>query len=199
MSYDKAEVKKGAIEEIGNLLDDALEVAKHEVHAAAGSKKAFDAALVSIINLSAHVDADVDEGKFDLEVCTVVKRYLTRAQQMIKNLLLQAGKDQLKFDGQVTAYEKAVIITKKQYDIEDRKAKMLECVEGAPGEKIVEFPERRGVGVPPKQTLKEQRLAEDAKVEKKKPPAKKKTRTTAKPKAAKKRRSKKETAGADNP
>ena len=157
MSIEKAQIKMGTIREVGILLDDALEGAQKEVHKADGAKDALRVALKALETLGTHVDKDVDEGQYDLEVASKIKRYVIRAQQMVTNLLAKAENEYFIICGQVKAYERSVEVTKKLHDMERGKAEsLLKRSEEA------DVDSRRPTGAHPGKSLKEQRLEEEA-------------------------------------
>lgn len=152
---DKAEVKKGTAHEIGCRLEDALEAAKDEMHRMEGANAGAVQVGQLIDALSAHVDQDLDEGKYDLTVATVVKQYVSRASAVAASIAKRSADQRLVAQGKIFGLQASVQVTKKLHDDEERKQKAVqEAPEGSNGRS-------RPVGVRPV-SIKAQRLAEEA-------------------------------------
>lgn len=167
MSLDKFDVKMGTASEIGNRMDDMREATIQELHRLEGTVTAFQAAAVSLETLGSHVNKDIEEGKFDLEVAKHIQRYTTRAHQLVLNLSKQAENNRMTQQGKVYGLEAAIKVTKKYHD--DEASKIMTLRLALQAQKLVE---RDGslesvgtgaspVGVHPNMTLKEQRLLEE--------------------------------------
>jgi len=169
MNIEKAEVKVAVAHEIGCRLDDTREAARSEVAQWEGANASLVQAGRAIEELARHVDKDVDEGLYDLEVAKHVKKYLTRAAAVAQNLGTQAGAQRLMAQGKVQALESAVKVVQKFHEEETRKVagfkRALETglVRLEPdGTPQATSPGTTLPGVRPGMSIKEQRLAEEA-------------------------------------
>jgi hypothetical protein len=160
MNFDKAEVKIGTFDEVGNKLDDVLEAMQAEASRMEGAAVAFGKGAEAVAALLQHVDKDTDEGTLDLEVAKHVKRYLDRARVALVNLGMNASNQSFVAKGRVIGLQTSVGVVKKfKTEAENNRAVMLSVLasqkEGAPG---VEVRDGRPVSLP----LKAVRLAEEA-------------------------------------
>lgn len=89
MSVLKSEVKLLAIGDVGSRIEDRLETAKNDVHAAKGAAVMAGKIAEDIQALTKFVDEDLDKGVFDLEVAKKLKQYVGRAAQIAENHRLQ--------------------------------------------------------------------------------------------------------------
>lgn len=159
MSVEKAEVRAGAMHEVGVRMDDLLEAVKADVHRFDGAASGLLQCVKAIEGLLAHVDKDVDEGKYDLEVAKVAKQYIARAVQVAQNLGQQSSNQKILSIGKVQMGEAAVATVKKMHQVETGRAETLARVEQTP-EDDVDL-RSRTAGARPPMTIKEQRLAEE--------------------------------------
>lgn len=168
MNLDKSDLKIQTANELGCRLDDLLEGSQKELYRLEGSVTSFKKSMTSIEDLEKVVDKEMDEGKFDLEVATHIKRFTDRARQMLLNMALNAENLRLMQLGKIQAYEHSVSSTKKFVtDEASRAAQLREAVEaarkaqanstnGAPVSAEIDDPRR------PPPSIKVQRLAEEA-------------------------------------
>lgn len=159
MSIEKAEVKIGTANEIGNRLDDVLEGTTKDLYRLEGASVAYRQAVQAVEVVSSFLDRDVNEGKVGLEEATLIKTYLEKARQNVQGQATQAEHNRVVQLGKVQAMQATVQIVKKFRDDEESKAKRLreaaEQLEAETGQPI-----SRPVGMRPGSTLKERRLAE---------------------------------------
>jgi hypothetical protein len=184
MTAGKTEIKIGTYHEVGAELDDALEGAHAEVHAARGAKGALAAARKQIANLGAAAKAEVEEGELALEEANAVSKYLTRVDAIMESALVTARNQELVSSGKASALEKSVQRIKKKVDTEA--ARIQAAIDSAGSDEDIDM---RPTGA--RQTIKERRQAEaraEAKAKRGKKAAKKKTaKKAAKKKPAKKK------------
>ena len=159
MSVEKSELRAAGMHEIGMRMDDLLAAAEQEVLRCEGASVALLQANKAIGDLNAHVDLDVTEGKYDLEAAKLVKLYLSRAAQAVQNLGMLANNQRIASAGQVQAFKISVQVTKKMHDSEISKLESVAAAESEPARDI----RSRQAGMRPAPTIKEQRLAEEAK------------------------------------
>jgi hypothetical protein len=179
--------------EVGAKLDDMLEAAKHELYRAEGAMGSTEKAMQRVAQLSTTVDKDLDDGAFELETATAIKRYLAKAHAAMVDLSKESQNRRMMAQGMVLGMEKSVQAAKGLHDRELSKAG---------GDEDPGSGEPRRTGGHPKMSIKERRRAEDAEAAKKSngagtakaSPAKKK-RAPTKRKAPKKKTSKKTSRG----
>jgi hypothetical protein len=159
MSAEKSELRAAGMHEVGVRLDDLLEAARKEVLRCEGAALGLFQCAKAVNDLNAHVDLDVSEGKYDLETAGHVKRYLSRASQVVQNLGVASNNSKMASAGQVQMAETMVTVTKKMFDAEVTKREQIVEAERSPE---AEDPRRRPTGVRPTPSIKEQRLAEEA-------------------------------------
>lgn len=159
MSIEKAEVKVGTANEIGNRLDDVLEGTTKDLYRLEGAAVAYRQAVQAVEVVSTVIDKDMDEGKVGLEEASLIKKYLERARQNVQGQSAQAEHNRVVQLGKVQAMQATVQIVKKFRDDEEAKANRLreaaEQLETDPDQSVV-----RPVGLRPGATVKERRLAE---------------------------------------
>jgi len=164
MRIEKAETKIAVASELGAKIEDILEAAKKEVSRWEGSVSAFSQASKACEALGEHVDRDVTDGVYDLEVAKVVKRYVDRAAQLTKNLMAQAENNRISTVGKVAALDTTVQVVAKYRDEEVGRVSAFRAAL-ASGQIKVEDGGGMSVadgGVRPARSIKEQRLAEAA-------------------------------------
>lgn len=125
MNLEKADIKIAVSCDLGARVEDSMESAKAEVLRQEGSTSALLQAAKACEVLGTHVDKDVDEGKFDLECATHVKRYLERATNALRNLSAHAEQGRVLALGKVNALETTVKIIAKYRDEESAKASAM--------------------------------------------------------------------------
>jgi len=169
MNLDKSELKIGVAHELGCRLDDTLESVQKDVLRFEGATQAFLQAAQAVEALLTHVDKDIAEGKFGLEVAGDIKKYLVRASQVSANLAKQAENNRLIHSGRVQAMEMSVKIVKKFQEDEATKVANFKkalsegaIVEEASGLGPALGGPRPVPGIRPGMSIKERRLAEEA-------------------------------------
>lgn len=156
MNIDKAQIKAGAVHEVGVRLDDALESARAEVHRADGASAVLDRAAEACLQVMKFVDRDLDEGRIaDLETAALVKKWVEKCVSTVRDHRAQAMVAKAQAQGKVAAMETAVAIAKKFVDDERRKIENFQAAV-ASGALTAE-----DVGRPPP-SIKAQRLAEES-------------------------------------
>ena len=163
----KSEAKIETAHTIGCRLDDALEALQKEQLKFEGASQGLAQAAQAIEALTQHVDKDIDEEQFDLQVGGHIKKYLIRASQVAINLSKQADNNRLLTLGKTLAMETSVKIVKKVHDEEVTKAEnykkavdtgvLVPDNGSAPAATLTRDDIRPG-----NLSLKEQRLAEEA-------------------------------------
>lgn len=162
MSVLKAELKMLVTHEVGVRVDDSLEVAKKDLAMLESRHVTFGDAAKAIETLLQHVDKDLAEEKLPEEVAQHVKRYIVRGVSALQNLAQQAANQRIAQTGRVQGLEQTVAMLKNMVDAERAKAESLKTAETAPEPTN---PRDRVNGQRPAATIKELRLAEDAREE----------------------------------
>src|SRR5262245_20296535 len=86
MNPAKAQIKIGAINELGNKYDDVLEAAQADVFRKEGVHVAInEIQRQTLKSVFERVDADRDAGKFDLPVAALIKDYLAKVHAALDN------------------------------------------------------------------------------------------------------------------
>jgi len=159
MGIEKAEIKMAVAHDIGCSLDDMLTAARAEIHRWEGAKLAHQQAQGGIDSLMGiHLKKDLEEGNLGMEEAEKIQRWLQRARGVNENLALQSDAMICKAKGKVEAMEKAVLVTKKVYDTEERKKNAVD-EPGEPDERLAGRP-TRAVGSHPGQSVAQQRRDE---------------------------------------
>ena len=163
MTIAKAEIKIGTINDLGNKLDDELEVAVQVVERAAGSAAALKQAKSKLAGLYAHIDQDIDEGKIPeepLAVAKYAKSYVQKAIGVLDNMAITADVAKIRAEGKLEGLRVALGVAKKDMDAEKAKlAGLLTALEEG-GSVVLEdggdIPER-AIGVHPGDPLASRR------------------------------------------
>lgn len=130
-----------------------------------GGQHTSDLLSNDIQKLQAHVDKDVDEGKYDLETAAHIKRYLSRAMQCCEQKKIQLRYAEQHKRGEAKGLEQTVGLLQKEYNAEKAKLENLQAaIEEAPGDEDPRKPK----------SIKQQRLAEKEKAATDAAPKKKK-------------------------
>lgn len=125
MGIDKSEIKMGTAHDIGALVDDMLEAANRDVFRSDGALTALSIAAKGLESIFVHVNKDVDDGKYDLEVAKTVKTYIQRCLGSVTSLLTNAEIQKIRSQGKIEAFQAAVKATKLVYDQEKAKRDAL--------------------------------------------------------------------------
>lgn len=145
MTITKGEVRTAAFHEAGCQLDDMVEATKADVLRCEGAISASSKLIELTQALAGHVQKDVEEGKYPLEVAKIVQHYVSRAvvvgEAYKQSMVVQRQQTQ----GSVAGLERAVGVLKKLHENETRKAD---------AELAAPDPRAQGSG-----SLKQQRLA----------------------------------------
>jgi len=160
VNLDKSDVKVGAANEIGCRLDDMLEAQTKDLYRHEGMVTAFRTGATAVENLEKFIDAEMDEGKIELETAAHIKRWVGRTRHALTNLSMQADNNRIMQTGKISAMEAAVAATKKFKEEEMARASTLRVAlqaKQAAGDHVVADEVGR-----PGMTIKEQRLAEEA-------------------------------------
>lgn len=153
MNIDKAQIKVGAVHEVGVRLDDALDGARADVHRADGASAALEKAAEACAHVFKMVDREVDEGKIpDLETASMIKKWVDRCLMTLRDARTNAVFSKAQAQGKVAALEMAVGIAKKFVDDENKK---IDNFQAAVASGALT---REDVGRPPP-SIKQQRLA----------------------------------------
>lgn len=177
MNLDKADVKIDVATEIGARIEDVLEGARKDVLRQEGATSAFYQASKACEDVASHVDKDMDEGKFSLEVSAHIKRYVDRCANATRNLAKQSEALHLIAMGKSTSFEMSVKLVEKFRTEEQAKVTALReaLAKGTLQPTSDGLVKQNGngvhtngvsglssLGIRPGMTIKEQRLAEAA-------------------------------------
>lgn len=155
MNLLKSELKQMVTSEVGARVEDALEVAQRELFTLEAKKVAFHEGARAVEALMASVDKDIDEGKMDLPVAEIVKRYLSRSVNALQNMSQQAANFTVAQSGKVQGLQQTVSLLKAIVDDERKKLEQMRAA-------MVAEVSSPSDGARPPPTIKQQRLAEEA-------------------------------------
>jgi hypothetical protein len=160
MSLLKSELKQLVTTEIGVRVEDALELAKRDLTALEARKAAFQEGSNAVEALMAAVDRDVDEAKFDPPTSLIVKRYLERSVNALRNMSLHSQNQMIAQAGKVQGLQQTVSLLQAIIDDEKKKAEQMRAAVAA---QVTSSPAlaQSSVDVRPPPSIKEQRLAEE--------------------------------------
>lgn len=122
----KAQIKMGALGELGNQLDDKLESLQKDQVRFEGFEVALKEIRSSTLpSIMARVDSDRDEEKFDLATAALIKDYLAKVDLALDNLRIRNAKLALIAEGRVAGLKDSIAFTKKMFDGEKAKIDAL--------------------------------------------------------------------------
>lgn len=127
MGSEKSELKMALAHELGASFDDALDAANRDVYRWDGAKTSLGnaaaavEALVGLLKKEMDVEAKKGEQVVDEELFVFGRKWIVRAAEVVKNLRLQAEIQEQRSHGRVEALQTSVKITKKLYDVEEKK------------------------------------------------------------------------------
>jgi hypothetical protein len=128
MSTLVLDTKIDTLNEIGNLLDDALETAKVDALKCEGAQSAFLSVAKSLSNLGDVINVDVQAGKLTEEHAAVARAWVSRALQVCDNLSRNSANTMFLAKGAVTQNMRMIAKLKEAYDLERaRKARLTEA------------------------------------------------------------------------
>ena len=115
----KTELKQLVTHEIGVRVEDSFEEAKRGLAIFEGRQIAMLDGAKAVEQLLSLVDADVTEGKMDLPMAEIVKRYVSRAANALHTLAQQAANLRMAQTGKVTGIEQTMNLLKKMVEAEE--------------------------------------------------------------------------------
>lgn len=168
MGIDKTAVKLATLKEVGALIEDGYEAAKLEKAKVEGLVPVLDGIGNLIEALCREVDKDLDNNKVPvtepLIIAGYVKDYILKAKKLTEDAALRAVHARFDHQGRITALEIAVKQIKKLHDGQLNKIRVLEQALDGAMDNVV--PMMRVEGQHPGPSLKNRRLAAEAKNEK---------------------------------
>lgn len=154
MSTLALDTKISTLNEIGSVVEDALESASVELHKCEGAQVAFMSLAKGLANLGEVVNVDLQAGKITEEQATTARVWLTRALQVCDNLSRNSANTLHLAKGAATQNARIVAKLKELYDLEcARKARLT----SAPEPPAAPAPEARESPAP--RSIKETRIA----------------------------------------
>lgn len=176
MGVEKSEIKMAVAHELGAGFDDALEAAEQDILRWDGAKTSLKSAAAAVEALIAHAKRDLEAEVIDEERFVLVRKWLQRATEVVRNLRTQAEVHEQRAHGRVDAFKTTVKLTKKLFDNEEAKLKGLqEHVEEEPTGEVPRHTPARPTGTRPPNVIAAKKAAEKAeKASKKKKTSKKK-------------------------
>lgn len=163
MGVEKSEIKMAVAHELGAGFDDALEAAERDIYRWDGAKTSLRGAASAIEGLMEHAKRDLDAELLNEESFKLVRKWVQRATEIVRNLRTQAEVHEQRSHGRVEALKTSVKITKKLYDDEQAKLKALqEHVEEEPTGEVTRLGPRRPTGVRPPNVIAAKKAAEAA-------------------------------------
>lgn len=164
MNVEKAELKIAVATDLGAAVEDIFEAARKDMYRQEGAVTSFGQAAKACELMAEHVNKDVDDGVYGLEVAEKIKLYLTRAANAQRNLGRNAENLGMAASGKVAALEGAVALISKYRDVERMKIAAARLINP-------EDPSEVELGQRPGLSIKEQRLAEAQQLAAAEPPA----------------------------
>lgn len=122
MGTEKLDVQLTTLGDHGDKLDALLEAAKQGFYRVEGEKSAYRKALEKVQDLGAHIDKDLEEGKFSefgehaMPIAALVKKWILRAGGVLDNLSLASDAARIRAQGQIDGLAAAVGLTQREYD-----------------------------------------------------------------------------------
>ena len=161
MTSLKADIKAGAVYELGEKLEDLLERSRTDFQKLDGARQALTQAADKIEVHARNIDRDLDERKIaDLEQAKDQKKRIFECHAIVKSLIAAAEVNSHVARGKIEALATVVKTTKVQHDLLRSKAEELRKLEAEDSKETgTETPTRRVVGQHPGPTLKTQRRA----------------------------------------
>lgn len=121
MSIEKSKVKVNVINELGNKFDDMLDRFKQDSMRYEGAKSGLKQAAKAIEGLTGHVDRDIKEDKYSIEVAAHVKKYIMHAIGILDNLATTAEISYHRTLGSIEATNTTIRVAKNMMDVENNK------------------------------------------------------------------------------
>lgn len=162
MSALVSEIREQVTNEIGNKVEDALEVARREVYAFEGRQIAFLESSKLVDSITSFMNKDVADGKLTLEIAKEVSVYLNKIAHGLQQSSAQAVAQRTMAMGKVQGMEHAVKMLAGIAELEKAKRVRIEALNKAaenPGQEEVDPHAHRFL------SIKEQRLAEEKRAE----------------------------------
>lgn len=191
---DKLEFKKDVLLSVGVKVEEALERAEQQIYEARGGKIALREQGKNLLAIMAATDQEVEKSIPDLETLKIVKTWMSRMVIATENAANHLENIEIQARGEKAAHERTHDVLKKM--VEEADYRITEIKKAVESGAATETPDgmvravssdrrARPAGVHPGQTIKEQRLAEEAAMQaaatpveepkKKKTPRRKKT------------------------
>jgi len=169
MGVDKSEVKMAVAHELGAGFDDALESAQHDIYRWDGAKTSLRSAAQAVEGLIAHAKRDMDAEILDEEQFVLVRKWLQRSAEVVRNMRIQADVKEQRAHGRVEALQTSVKITKKLYDDEQAKRQAVsQHTEEEPDGTVERLGPPRPTGTRPPNRIAALKAAENGKKSEKK-------------------------------
>jgi hypothetical protein len=132
--------------QIGERLDEALQLAENEVQQRKGMQAGYQAAGKAVAGLLPHIDKAHEEGEFNglegIELRNAIKKWVVRATEAVENLYKRSQAEEMVAHGKATAMKTAVTIAQKYHDAAAARATQL-TAPPEPEEPEAEAGERR--------------------------------------------------------
>lgn len=127
MTIEKTKIRLNILQEIGNLMEDALEKAKNDKLRTEGAFIALKGVYSNIDILKNGVNSDLDNKKIpDIETAKLVKTYITRSQNTCVEASERLKMERQQIQGKVNAFQSLIGHLKKRYDLEARKMEIAQ-------------------------------------------------------------------------
>lgn len=125
MGFEKAELRAQIMTEVGADVEDAHDGAKEERAGLAGAKRALVSASSMIEQLIQVAQKEVEEEKLDEASYAIVKRYVLRSAEVVRNMAVNAEVQMHMAQGKVQALEAQMKVIQKKRESEMERAKAL--------------------------------------------------------------------------
>lgn len=153
LSIEKAELIAGVANEIGSGIEDMLDGARRNAHAAEGAVDALSKAMKAVEGIMAHVNKAVETDELDAEQAALVMRWVRRCHGAVDNLATGAMAAVQIHKGVMMGIERAMQVPLKVRDANTTKAERLRVAEAEGVEVDPERPHLRPVGTRPADPL----------------------------------------------
>jgi hypothetical protein len=139
VAVDKTKLRLDIIHSFGADFEDLLEKARYEVARNEGAKVALKTAQAKVAEICAHVEKDQEEGILDallkgddagvLNLEAYVKRKIMQAAGVVENLNGIVAINQMRSEGELTAYKAVFELTQQKFKAAQAKAELNAKIE----------------------------------------------------------------------
>jgi len=163
MGIEKSEIKMAVAHELGAGFDDALEAAERDIYRWDGAKTSLKNAATAVEGLIAHAKKDLDLEAIDEETYKLIRKWLQRSVEVVRNLRVQAEGHEQRAHGRAEALRTSVKITQRLYEEEAAKLKGVQGHdEEEPNGEVPRLGPARPTGIRPPNLIAAKKAADKA-------------------------------------